>query len=314
MKIFPIIPIWIMLIICIVLLFFLVKVGKDKISIGYFIILILIFIINLRIMIPTDEAYILSNNLDVLFVVDNTISMSAQDIGNDKTRLENVKEDCKYIIETLGGSSFSVITFNNTSKIATPYTKDANITYEAIDIIKPLDELYAKGTSLNVSYNDILNSLKSSNSKDDKIRIVFFISDGEITDDKKLKSFKKLRKYVNNGAVLGYGTKRGGYMLLTDEYSGETSYLMDTSGYDYKKAKSKINEKNLKSIANDMGIHYIHMTDQKNIYSKLNKIKRLSKSKVTSNNQSYYTDTYYILVIPLFILLVYEYREYKRSL
>lgn len=314
MRIFPIIPTWIMLIICIILLFFLIKIGKNKISIRYFIILILVFLINLRIMTPTDEAYILSNNLDVLFVVDNTISMSAQDIGNDKTRLESVKEDCKYIIETLGGSSFSVITFNNTSKIATPYTKDANITYEAIDIIKPLDELYAKGTSLNVSYNDILNSLKSSNSKDDKIRIVFFISDGEITDDSKLKSFKKLRKYIDNGAVLGYGTKEGGYMLLTDEYSGETSYLMDTSGYDYKKAKSKINEKNLKSIANDMGIDYIHMTDQKNVYSKLNEIKRLSKSKVTSSNQNYYKDTYYILVIPLFILLIYEYREYKRSL
>lgn len=314
MRTFPIIPIWIMIAICSILVFFVIKSRKNKKATRYFIIIVLIFIINLRIMIPTDKAYMVSNNLDVLFVIDNTISMSAQDIGSSKTRLENVKEDCKYIIENLGGSSFSVITFNNTSNIATPYTKDSNITYEAIDIIKPLDELYAKGTSLDVSYNDILNLLKSSNNKDGKNRIVFFISDGEITNDSKLKSFKKLKRYINDGAVLGYGTKKGGYMLLTDENTGETSYLMDTSGYNYKKAKSKINEKNLKSIANDMGLDYIHMTEQKSVYSKVNEIRRLSKSKVTSNNQSCYKDTYYLFVIPLFILLINEYREYKRSL
>ena len=172
MKIFPIIPIWIMTIICVILIIFIIK-NNNK-SILQIIIVLLIFTINLRIMIPSTNSQIETNNLDVLFVIDNTISMNAEDYNGSNTRLSAVKKDCNYIINELNGARFSLITFDHTAKIITPYTKDANITVEAIDIIKPIDESYAKGSSLNTPLETMTQSLKSSKKKKDKIAIYLF--------------------------------------------------------------------------------------------------------------------------------------------
>ena len=283
MRIFPIIPIWLMIIISLFLILLIIlKVKKIKVLIRYIIIIILLFFINLRIMIPNGNLLNLENDLDVLFVIDNTISMNAEDY-NGKTRIEGVKQDCKYIIEYLEGARFSLITFNNTSNIVTPYTKDIKITTEAIEIMDTLDELYAKGTNLDIPLEDMLSSLKNSKNKGDRMRIVFFISDGEITSDESLKSFKEVK-----------------------------SYIMDTSDYKYEKAISKIDENNLNKIAKDMKIDYINMNSQNNIYSKLEEIKKMSKSSLTSNDKSSYNDLYYIFVIPLFILLILIFKEYEK--
>lgn len=205
MIISPIIPIWLMVIICIVLL-----VLKPKNIYGFIrqvMIVILLFVINLRIMIQSDNVKIGTSNLDVLFVIDNTISMLAEDMKGNTTRLEVLKEDCQYIMDELDGSKFSVITFNNKSNILIPYTTDMNMASQSIKSINVMEEFYARGSSLNTPLDNMLQQLKSSNEKKDRTRIVFFISDGEITSDEKLESYSELKEYVADGAVLGYGTK-----------------------------------------------------------------------------------------------------------
>lgn len=311
MKIFPIIPIWIMIIICTALIIFIIK--KNNKNIIQIIIVILLFIINLRIMIPNNNSQVLTNNLDVLFVIDNTISMNAEDYNGNNTRLSAVKQDCKYIVEKLSGARFSVITFNNTAKIMTPYTKDTNITIETVDIIEPIDELYAKGSSLNTPLDTMISSLKSSQKKEDRIRILFFISDGEITDDSSLKSFSEVSKYIDNGAVMGYGTNKGGYMKTKNKYSESEDYIIDYTNYNYNKAISKIDENNLQKIAKDINVEYIHMERQVDINRKLDEIKRLTTSNIDSSDKSTYDDTYYIFVIPLLVLLTIELNNLRRK-
>lgn len=313
MRIFPIIPIWIMTIICLILLFICTK-GKRKII--QILMIILIFIINLRIMIPSNNSKVLANNLDVLFVIDNTISMNAEDYGsNNKERLYAVKKDCNYIIKRLSGARFSLITFDNNARIVTPYTKDINITMESIDVMEPINESYAKGSSLNTPIDTIITSLKMSEKKTNRKRIIFFISDGEITDDSSLKSFSSISQYIDNGAVLGYGTTKGGYMKNKSPYSESDDYIMDysDSNYDYGKAVSKLDEKNLKKIANDIGINYINMSKQSNINNKLKEIENLVNASFESDDKSTYDDTYYILVIPLLILLIVEFNQLWRK-
>lgn len=311
MSIFPIIPIWIMIIFCSLLLFFIIKKNDRKIT--HIVIVILIFVINLRIMIPSSNSQIIANNLDVLFVIDNTISMNAEDYDNNNTRLYAVKKDCKYIIKRLNGARFSLITFNNTAKIVTPYTKDANITMEAIDVIEPIDELYARGSSLNTPIETIISSLKSSMKKEDKKRIVFFISDGEITDESTMKSFAEIAKYVDNGAVMGYGTIKGGYMKTKNKYSEKEDYIMYYDNHNYGKAISKIDENNLTKIAKDINVEYINMEKQSKINNKLKEIENLVDSGIESSDKSTYDDIYYIFVIPLLILLMIEFNQLRRK-
>jgi len=310
MRIFPIIPTEIMIVISILFLIVVLKTTKKK---THILMILLLFCINERFMIPNGTVKTVSNNVDVLFVVDSTISMNAEDYNGNEKRLNGVKKDCKQIIEELNGARFSLITFNNTAKIMIPYTKDSSMMYDAIDIIEPITELYARGSSLNTPIDTIKESLNASYKKDpDRLRILFFISDGEITDESKLNSYAPLKNRIDDGMVLGYGTTTGGSMKYKDLYAEEEKDILDPENH-YEKAISKIDEKNLKKIANDLGLNYIHMDKSSKMNQKLKSIKSKIKNEMKSSNKKNYEDIYYLFAIPLFLLILWDAKQARRN-
>lgn len=317
MIINPIINIWIMLGVCI----FIIIIGISKKNkhdiITKTIISILLFMINLRIMMPSSDAKISSNNLDVLFVIDNTISMAAEDYNGNKTRLEGVKNDCKYIIEKLSGSKFSVITFSNSSKIDIPFTNDTDAVSNFINSLCVMSSLYAKGSTLNTPIKDMQYDLENSAKNTSRKRVVFYISDGEITNDEKLESYSDLKENIDYGAVLGYGTDKGGKMKVkVSSFNETTDYLVDNtqSTYPYPKAISKIDEKNLKQIANDLEIKYVNMEKTSNVDIILKEIDSNIKKDSKRIDINAYDDTYYVFAIMLTIVLIFELINYKRRI
>ena len=316
MRLFPIIPTWIMIIICI-LLIILVIIKTKKII--YIFMIILLFMINERIMIPNGKIKTLENNVDVLFIIDKTISMNAEDYDNNTRRLDGVKKDCKDIIKELNGAKFSIITFDNDTKVTVPLTRDSLMASEALDVIEPIDELYARGTSLNTPIEDIKKILKKSYNNDrDRIRVVFFISDGEITDESKLKSYSSLNKYINYGAVLGYGTSNGARMKYRNAFplegEEEEEYVKDYSNYPTYEAISKIDESNLKQIAKDLKLPYIHMTNKTELDKVLTKVKNNMSNKMSSTTKDCYDDIYYVFAIPLLLLIVIDFKIVRRDI
>lgn len=265
-------------------------------------------------MIPGDGYEGVSNDLDVLFVIDTTISMASDDYDN-KTRLEAVKEDCKYIADSLEGAKFSLITFDNSAKVLLPYTRDKDILMESLSILKVVGYYRARGSSLNVPIESMLKQLESSSKSEERASVVFFISDGEITNNKELDitGYAALKEYIDDGAVLGYGTSSGGYMQVLDE-NNEYVYVEDETVYPYTRAISKIDEENLNSIADSLGVNYINMSNQSNLDSKLKEIKKGVKYSFDSVDKSSYSDTYFIFVIPLLGLFIYEFVRFKRGL
>lgn len=313
MIINPMIPIWLMAPICIGLLF-----CKRKGTFNYMrqiIIILLLFVINLRIMVPDPEAATVRHNVDVLFVVDNTISMLAQDYGSDKgLRMDAVKADCAYIMEQLPGATFSVISFDDNVKTLLPYTIDTLNVTQSLQSLNGMPSLYARGTG----FEKVLNYLKDALDREsDNLQIVFFISDGEITMDETLGSYPELKDFIDGGAVLGYGTDEGGRMLVY-AYSGDNApeelYYYDDD-FNRQTALSCIDEDNLKSIASDMGIDYIHMTEQSKINSIINEIKQQIETAGNDEEDSTagYSDTFFYLLFPLIPLLAADFIYYKRK-
>ena len=313
----PIIPVWLMAVICLCLL--IIFRSKNKFEfLRQMIIVVLLFAINLRIMIesPNAKAQIRNLDLDVIFVIDNTVSMIAEDYNGKTPRMTAVKADCGHIIEKLIGAKFSIITFSNNSKVVIPFSQDTDLAKEAVETISIPNYYYASGSSLDLPLEDLMNELETSNKNDDRKRIVFYVSDGEIAgDNENIKSFKKCSKYVDDGAVLGYGSTEGGKMTVED-YDGNNTYLQyyDEESYERKTAVSKIDEKNLKKIADDLGVDYIKMDKQKNIDKKLESILKDAKKNVSESDRTLYNDIYYIFVIPLIIVLGWEYINYRRKL
>lgn len=312
MIINPIIPVWIMILFlpC----FWICRSLDKKKFIRQIFIVILIFLINLRPMFRIGTSEVMTNELDVLFVIDTTISMVAEDYNGNDTRLSAVKRDCRYIMEQLHGSKFSIVTFDDTSKIMVPFTMDSNLIGETIDILNVSNYVYAKGTSLNKPISNMESVFMASEKHSNRARIVFFISDGEITNEDSINEdgYSDLKKYISDGAVLGYGTDVGGYMYVKDLYEDSFTYVEDRTSYPYKKAVSRIDEDNLKTISDSLGIDYVYMDNQSNIDKKLNEIKDGVNYKASKVDLSSYEDIYYIFVIPLVGLLGYEFVIFRR--
>lgn len=313
MIINPIIPIWLMAIICIALV-----ICKRKGKFAYIrqiIMIILLFMINLRMMIPTDvEVSTKRIDANVFFVIDNTISMAANDCADGTTRMDALKADCNNITGSLSGARLSLITFANISKLVFPLTESTSFVNSCIKGIGVTNELYAKGSSMNICKDMLVELVKAAHEKNTGKVIVFFISDGEITNGDTLDSFKEAAKYIDGGAVLGYGTSKGGNMYIKDYFSDDLVAIEDKSEYPYEKAVSKIDEENLKAIAKDMDIEYINMTTENKLDTVIDNIKKDTALLGDEDSRlDGYKDIYFIFIIPLVGMLVYEFINWKRK-
>ena len=139
----------------------------------FFLIYACAFIIGIRPVIVEKNYEFSTKNLDVLFVVDTTISMWAEDYKGNRTRMECVKKDASKIMETLEGSNFALVTFDNTSHVLAPFTQDEQFVKDSFDTFICPDSYYAKGSDLEVPYKDVESLLRSSNKKEGRKTIIF---------------------------------------------------------------------------------------------------------------------------------------------
>jgi len=344
MIINPIIPIWLMSLISFIAIILILynrqlwentsnKKGKEKTNrqknlIKKYIInstikisiIVVLFIINLRFMLPNGEAMTINSDTNILFVIDTSVSMKALDYDGNKERFEGVINDCCYIVDELSSCKFSIITFGDTAKRITPFTYDTDIIQAELRSIKLEDEVYAKGTSINIVKDVLEDTLKDEQKrqKENSETVIFFISDGEITKEGEvLESFSEFSKYISNGAILGYGTTSGGKMKskTSSDPNSKFYYIYYYEDHKMTTAISKIDEKNLKKLASDFKIDYIQMSKTSNIDYKIGDIKQqIAESTSTEEKVTTYRDIYYYFAIPLVMLLIIDFINKKRRI
>ena len=307
MKSFPIIPIWLMIIITIIYMILVIKTNNKYKLLVRILIILVIFIINLRFMVRDNNAQTYQSNLDIIMVVDNSISMVAEDYNGKNTRLSAVKDDLKYILNKIPLASYSIITFDSKSYIRSPLTNDRDNIDTIIDTMGVKLSYYSSGSDITVFKDDLKFMLECSKKKNNHKRIVILVSDGEVNEAEGIISLSDLKDYINEGVVLGYGTTAGGEMReKLYSTSDKLEYIEDRrNGYPYKHAISRIDESNLKKMANDLGISYVHMDKQGNINKKINDIIKEGNLSDSSDIESY-KDTYYPFTVLLSLLLLAE--------
>ena len=319
MRVSPFLPIPVILVIVVLLL-----IMKRKGWWNYtrqIIVAILIFLVNLRILIPTGEVVEVSNNIDILFVIDNTISMLAEDYDGEDRRIDAVKKDVETIVDDFIGARFAVIQFNDQASVMVPYTTEKENVMLAVTSLEGRSRTYAGGSSINVVYSKMKDYLEGSyNAKNDdededeeeRIQIVFFISDGEMNTGDNLKSFERMAEFINGGAVLGYGTEEGGKMKVRNYTSSQEKTILEYFDRDkmrYVEAVSKIDEKTLKKLADEMNLDYYHMEKPKDAKELAGDIHdKIDSGEMTPDvkPQMGYGETYHIFAIILFVFLMYD--------
>jgi Ca-activated chloride channel family protein len=257
----------------------------------------LVFAANLRVKEEGDSSDVALTNVDCLFVIDTTMSMWAEDAGKG-TRIEAAVSDCKEIMEGLRGSSFAVLRFDNRSQVLSPYTQDALTVTDALETISMISDSYASGSSLNTPITETTKLLESSSSKEGRVTVLFFISDGEITDGSNLESFAGMADLIDSGAVMCYGSESGGKMKK--ESNGLSWSLVGMEQAQYvldpetgKEAVSVPDMANMESIATDLGLPALRMPDDQGLQGAIHSVRSMARSELGKMDMMNYDDTHY---------------------
>jgi Ca-activated chloride channel homolog len=204
------------------------------------------------------RATVKRSDANVLFVVDTTGSMAAQDYNGDEPRLDGVRHDIAALADEFSGAHFALVTFNSKTRVIVPWTTDRGALDSAVQLLRQEWTQYAQGTRLDEPLPTMRQLLPRSG-PGGGYDVVFFLSDGEQTEQPPPQSFERLDNAVAGGAVLGYGTSEGAKMHV---YVGRDErpelYIHDyETGAD---AVSRIDEANLAKVAEEMGVVYVHRT------------------------------------------------------
>ena len=286
----------------------------------------LLIIIALRPTIPTDgQGPKASGGLEVYVVVDTTSSMAAEDWDDGGTRLDGVKDDLQVLVDRLEGAQFSLVTFDAASVQRVPLTSDSSAMISAVSVLRQEITTYSRGSSIDAAVPELQELLADAEDLNpDQRRVMFYLGDGEQTADVAPGSFAALAPYLDGGAVLGYGTAAGGPM---QEFFGENptqfgetaqgdpdeeplpedalppTYIQDyTTGAD---ALSRIDEAALGSIADQLGVQYLHRTADSSVAPALAGIE-VGELTVEEGEPDSAVELYWVFVIPFGALALLE--------
>lgn len=210
--------------------------------------------------IGTYSANVANDAVDVVFVVDTSASVGAEDWGSEAVRLEGMKADIKQLAADHPGARYAMITFNSVASQRLPFTTDATALQEAVDLLTPEDGYYAMGSSPTVAadlLHEVLQDAVEADPEGERARLVYYLGDGEDTLGGEEEDFSESAGLVQGGSVLGYGTTAGAKVRAYDTYERDyTDYIYDYGSYE--PGISKIDEDNLDSIAQQLRVSYQH--------------------------------------------------------
>lgn len=217
------------------------------------------------------------NATNVIIALDITGSMRAKDADYAKQekveRINAARSIVKQITKSYAQASFSAISFGASTSVDIPVTPDARAVDNWIDTLRTEPTSVATGTSLDAPIDQTLLTAKAiHDAHPDDTTVLYVISDGEETTQRKRRTFSSLRAYVTRAFVIGVGSAAGARIPLEntqlkidtsdssnsseDNSNSSEKWVSDpTTG---KPGISKIDEKNLRNIADELSGKYVH--------------------------------------------------------
>ena len=187
--------------------------------------------------------------LDVLFAVDTSRSMLANDVAPN--RLERVKLASQDLINQLQGDRIGLIAFAGGAFLQAPLTID----YEAaVESINDLDTKTIPEGGTNISQAIALATRTFGKSAMGNRALIIF-TDGEELSGDALNAAKAAADAGVHIYTIGVGTPQGSLIPIGADDAG-TAFVKDAKG---QVVKSKLDEKRLQEIAQLAGGIYLHL-------------------------------------------------------
>lgn len=196
-------------------------------------------------------------DLEVVFVIDRTTSMSAADWAG-RPRLDGVRSDLDEIVAALPTGRFTVVSFGRRARVDLASTQDETVISDTVALLTREEAFAGRGSRLDRPLARITSMLTQVEERSpERPRLVVLMGDGENTDPGDQQSFADLGELIDAGLVLGYGTAAGARMPL-EEDEPDRGWVQDPrSGRD---AVSRLDEANLRAVAAELDVPYLHRT------------------------------------------------------
>jgi Ca-activated chloride channel family protein len=260
---------------------------------------------------PGGEVPTASIQARVFVVIDTSQSVAAEDWGGEP-RLQGMQEDVVEIARSFAGADISVISFDSQALLRVPLTDDGSAVIEMVRALRPEIAQQSRGTSVAVARDLLRTELeRSAAAEPTSPSIVFYLGDGEHTAEEPPQSFADLAPLVDRGLVLGYGTEQGGRMRVSSFDPNEQQYLQDPAGGD---AISRIDEGQLRAIASELGISYLHREPGLPLADALGPMAALDGEADLDRTEEARLEIAWVLGIPIALLLAWEGLSLARSL
>lgn len=201
-----------------------------------------------------------SADVEILVVVDRTRSMAALD-HQSGPRIYGVQRDLTAIAAAVPGARFGLVTYGSSVELELPFTSDLTTFRTAVETLRLEGPFDGSGSTADRPLETMREILaRADEQHPERRRFLIFASDGENTTAEEQASFAELDALLDGGIVLGYGTDAGAKMPQSDDLSPDDGYVYDQErGED---AISSIDEGNLRSIAQELGVGYEHRADE----------------------------------------------------
>ena len=264
--------------------------------------IVVVFVILLRPGIPGGTSQTLATDTDVVIVVDTTASIVAEDWAGDRPRIDGVRTDVQAIVDEYPGARFALISFDAAAQLRLPLTTDATALMSSLDVMRPEVTDQSRGSSIGIANRMLADTLSAAaKASPERSRMVFYLGDGEQTASSEPESFASSAKYVDGGAVLGYGTTEGGPMRKT---TGQGTEGGDYIEYQGQPALSVIDEDNLRKVSEQLGVEYQARTADARI--ELPEAPTSTTDYAASGEVGNVIELYWIAALALIVLLAVE--------
>jgi len=284
-------------------------------------VLIVLFIINtiflmLRFVSGIDDtANSYNSNIDVMFVVDSSLSMQVSDT-DEGSRLDSSKKYLLDFIQNQNGHRFGLVTYNSEALVESPLTTDKETIKIALTTITAVDSFRAEGSSVAIGIDAAQDRILAKNEiyGANRTKILIIVSDGEEIESNSNYLDSKIAELSANDIkvfTLGVGSEIGDKIPTYIEVStGIQQYVPNPNGLTF--VVSKLEEGVLKKIATQTGGEYMKVDEIKKLERLINK----EVNQLNSNSQQsiVYKETYYIfalLDIIICLLIFIDFDKYK---
>ena len=232
--------------------------------------------------------------VDIIFCVDVSLSMDAQDIK--PSRIDKVKFELSKIVDNLEGDRIGVVVFSGSNFLYLPLTMD----YDASKLfIKSIDTsmISSRGTDIP---NAIKTSVEAFGDEDSQQKMIFLFTDGEDHSDLSIDDISYLISEKIDLHVIGVGSSKGSLIPLKDK---QNSFLKNESG---KLVLSKLNLNFLKEISTMNNGNLLRISKSEPISENIiDLIKKGEDSLISSFEFSDYEHKFqYPLAIAIFLLII----------